>query len=51
MTEDGTVIEPIQRIRSKSGRHGYDVYEIPTGTRIIIEWVEHSNNPMDPTSK
>ena len=46
-SNDGMLIQPIQKRRSKSGRHGDDVYELSNGV-YYVAWFTRPNNPGKP---
>jgi len=40
-------VKPALSRRSKSGRHGYDIWKLSTGIYLVV-YIEHSNNPNAP---
>ena len=41
---DGTLIKPIERVRSNSGRHGWDIYELDNGIFYAVFFSRANGN-------
>ena len=48
-TPSGERVKPILKIRSRSGTHGYDVFELGPGVYYTV-WLSRPNNPTKPVS-
>ena len=46
-SDDGKLIEPVEKWRTKTGRHGYDVYELSGGWYFVVHF-SRPNNPNKP---